>query len=169
MSTSDGIEERKRQVLSTSRLITFALIAGLVFFGTIAFVSRWAQQPGDLMVAYLAVGMSVLMIVVQAIFPQVMVANKRSEWLNPPAGQDRIDAARAPLELCMLFHTKRIMQCAMLEGAGFFCLIAYIITGQWWLYAIVFLLIAIMIFTLPTRPKLDQWIENQMQLLELSQ
>jgi len=168
MSQSNDFGEVKGQFLTTTRIITFALIAGLVFFGVIAFVIGSDKQPGDPLVAYMAGGFGIFSIVLQAVVPPMVVASTRDQQLKPSIREGRLEPSQATEKLCALFQTKQIIRNALLEGAGFFCLVAYIISVQWWLYGIVCVLIALMIFTLPTRGGLDHWIDDQMQLLELS-
>lgn len=168
MSQLDDIEQLKQRVLLTSRIITFALIGGVVAFGAVAFVIGSDKQPGDMLIAYMAAGFSVLMLVLRSIVPAIAVAAARDQQLKPSPGEDAVDRDQAESKLCQLFQTRQILRNALPEGAAFFCLVAYIITVQWWLYAIVFVLIALMVFSLQTRAQLDHWIDDQMQLLELS-
>jgi hypothetical protein len=116
----------------------------------------------------MAAGFAGIALVLQAFIPSLVVSANRSSYLNSQPRQDPRDRAEAEARLMPLFQTKHIIRMALLEGAAFFCLVAYLVSGLSWLYAIVAALVALMVVSLPTRSALDNWLEEQLQLLELS-
>jgi hypothetical protein len=63
-----------------------------------------------------------------------------------------------------VYRGRQIVGRAMLEGAGFFNTIAFIVDQNWWSLAIVGLLVFWMLMTFPTRTRVEQWIETQRML-----
>ena len=56
-----------------------------------------------------------------------------------------------------------IVGLALLEGAAFFNIIAYMIAGHIWSLGIVAGLVVIMLLSFPTRGRVAFWIEDRMQ------
>jgi hypothetical protein len=168
MSHSSDLEKTKQGFVLVSQIISFALIGGVVMFAAIAFLIGPNQPGGGPLVAYLAAGFAGIALVLQAFVPALVVSANRNSYLNSQPRQDPRDRAEAETRLMPLFQTKHIIRMALLEGAAFFCLVAYLVSGLLWLYAIVAALVALMVVSLPTRSALDHWLEEQLQLLELS-
>ena len=73
------------------------------------------------------------------------------------------------LKLWELFKTKTIIASAVPEGACFFCLIAFMLTGNFSLLFLVAGLLLLMILGFPTRTRIEHWVEARMAELEMKQ
>lgn len=69
--------------------------------------------------------------------------------------------------LLMSFQTRLIVRAALLEGAAFFNLIAFMIERQTWSFGIAGALAAINLSTFPSRDSVLYWIRQQLELMEL--
>jgi hypothetical protein len=66
-----------------------------------------------------------------------------------------------------LFQTRMIVGLALLEGAAFFNLVAFMTEGHWWTLIVVAVLLVWMLASFPTHGRLKQWIEDREQLKSL--
>jgi hypothetical protein len=162
----EGTDPRK--LVLTMQIICGALMMGLVTFGGIAITLGFNKQgpanQGELIVPLMGAGFAAIIIVVSLIVPpQVAKAGIRQITTIRP-----IDDI-SKLDLYMAYQTKMIVGCALLEGAGFFNLIGFIIGGQIWTLGIVGLLIAMMAVRFPTYERVDAWAEDQLRQLQANQ
>lgn len=160
-------QEPTSQAIQTAvaiQIIAGALIAGVVSFGLVAVFLTFGDQPDDPLLGYVAAGFSAVMLVMSLTIPS-LVARQQTREAFARAGDDE---ERARRNLYAAFQTKTIIGFAMLEGAAFFDLVAYMNTARTWVLAIAAALVAIMVSRFPTRGRIENWIENQMQLRDLA-
>jgi hypothetical protein len=147
------------------QIIAGALMVGVLSFGAYAVAAAFGKPPGEPLLAYIAVGFSAAAFIARMIVPPRVESELRKQAAESTKEiQDRDDRV---LRLAGVFQTRMILEYALLEGPCFFCLVAYIISTEWWLLAIVGVLLAIMAVGFPTRSKLENWADDQLQLLEL--
>jgi hypothetical protein len=65
-----------------------------------------------------------------------------------------------------LYQIQLIVGDAMLEGATFLQLIAYLLEGQPWSLAVAGLLVALLLLRTPVRTRVERWVERQQALVE---
>ncbi len=155
-----------RQLVRVMQIICGALMMGLLMFGVIASVIRFGN-PGKPVaafpiVSYLGAGFALQNIVLSFVIPSLSIKAtlKRMVSLRP------IEDLRK-LDLYGVYQTRMIIGCALLEGAGFFNLVAVIIDGHIWSFAVVAILIALMAMSFPTYERVDAWADDQLRLLQL--
>ena len=151
------------QHVRTMQIITFALIQGALMFGAIAFfIVGWPPQPqpqGQLpIISYLAWGMAVVEFLLSLIVPGLSLKSK----LKALTSKDDVSLVQA-------YSTKLIIQQALLEGAVFFNLVAYLIEHLWPSLVVAGALLTIMLVNTPTRTRVEEWIENIKLELETDQ
>jgi hypothetical protein len=142
---------------STAQVIAGALISGSLVFAAVAFVIGWGQPVGDPLLAYMAVGVSIIDLFASFVVPAIGT-NQNLKTLG------RQDGAVSTLDLFGVFQTRLIVRFALLEGAAFFCCIAYLSTRLWWSLATALVLIAMMAVVFPTRGRFDDWVRQQREL-----
>jgi hypothetical protein len=76
------------------------------------------------------------------------------------------DERQRQLALYGVFQQRTIIENAMLEGVSFLLIIAFIVTGQWWLLGAVGVLLALMAAWFPTKGRIENFIHEQSQHLE---
>jgi hypothetical protein len=165
------------KVLLTMRIIAVALIASVVTFGGIAsfivFGQPQAAQPvgqppaqnGAEIVMYLAMAFAAVAVVMSFVVPNLIAA----AGVKGVAKMAQDGTATGPKELfgrlLAVAQIKMIIALALVEGAAFFNLIAFIITKSLIPPAVVGALLLVMAIHFPTKFKLALWLEDQQRLL----
>jgi len=137
---------------ATAQIVAGALIGGTLVFAAIAFVIGWGQPPGDETLGFMAVGFSVIALIASFVATAVVT--------NQQLGSPRSGAV-STLGLFAVYQTRVIVRAALLEGAAFFCCIAYLSTRVWWTLATALVLVAVMALFFPTRGRFDDWVRGQ--------
>jgi hypothetical protein len=144
----------------TVQIVAGALILGTLIFAMISIVTAQGQPAGLEVIAYIAVGFSVLEGIVSFVAP-VLVANRRLQELREKPGKIPV------MDLFGVYQTQIIIRGALLEGGAFFCCIAYMSTQLWWTLATALVLMAIIAIFFPTRGRFDDWVREQRELQSL--
>jgi hypothetical protein len=157
--------------LHIMRIIIFALVNGLVIFLGIAVFIRLNNPPQPAnpnlpVVTFMALGFAVMDLLIHAILPNLTTAAGRRRILqgNGPTDASRLADDRG--QLCALYQTRMIIGAALLEGAAFFLLIAYLLEGQVICLATAVFFVALIASKFPTRAGVENWIEKQSYLLQ---
>lgn len=136
-------------------IIQLALMFGLISFAVVALVVRppqmQAEAPGIL--AYLAAGMFVLSLVLRSVLPGV-ASVKLVEQAMEKQPED-VRAAVVPA-----FMSKTIIGAAILEGAGFFNLVAYIVDEHWLSLVAAGLVLVVLAITIPSQAQFEEWADR---------
>jgi len=145
------------QVGRTSQIIAIALILGVCVFAgvaiTIAMGKKPDEQPGSIVVSSVAV----LFAVTAAMGSVVTRRRLTSSQVLQNAAAIREDYRRA---LAPIYSLRNVVSRALLEGAAFFNLIAYIVEGQMWTLGIVAVLVAMMAVPFPSQTDFENWAEQ---------
>jgi hypothetical protein len=176
--------EEVPKYVRVSQIIVGALVLGCVsFLGIVLAIGGPAvQQAGDagptLLLSYMALVFLVADIIARLIVPRLMIrAGRHSIACGTFAMPifDQSSAAQARREafeqmgdagrLLMLFQTKTIIAGAILEGATFFLLIAYMIERYTPVLVIAVAMIVAIAAHIPTSRGVIDWIEDQLRLL----
>jgi hypothetical protein len=136
-----------------SQIIAGALIAGVVAFACVAFFIAKGEPAKTPMIALMGAGMAVMMIVMRFVVPMVIVNNGKAQLKQTANNEQRS-------LLAGLYQTKMIIGMALLEGAAFFNLVAYIIEKQFWSYGVVAFLLGIMAISFPSQGQFESWAED---------
>lgn len=165
------------KVLRTMQIIAGALIAGVLSFAGVAsflvFGNAAAVQPGGQppavggseIVMYMAMGFAAVAVVMSFVVPNLISA----AGVKSVAKLAQDGTSTGPKELfgrlLGVAQTKMIIAMALVEGAAFFNLIAFIITKSLIPPAVVLGLLAVMAIHFPTKMKLANWLEDQQRWL----
>jgi hypothetical protein len=136
-----------------SQIIAGALIMGVVTFACVASFVAQGEPAKSPMIAFLGIGLAAMAVVVRFIVPTIIVNGGKARL------KEASDAERMS-QLAGLYQTKMIVGMAVLEGAAFFNLIAYIIEKQFWSYGVVALLLAVMAISFPSQGQFESWAEE---------
>ena len=151
------------QVVRVMQIVVFALISGVVVFAVIAAILSHGKPPGDPFLAYIARGFAVLMIVLRSVIPRVIVASQAQQLTAGLNVENDEDVNDVVTRLCGAYQSRVIMENAMLEGAAFFNLIAYMQATHTWSLGVAAALLAIMAIAFPTRGKVEAWVNEQLE------
>jgi hypothetical protein len=153
--------------LRTMLIIAIALVMGSVtFLGIALFIRNQpnAQPPQDMPVLlYVGAALSVGALVARLVFPDLIVAGQLSQRFTlPERAQPEphvIDRYFAPWP--SLYQLRLIVSGALMEGPAFFWLITYFLTGELVSLAAALFFILVLILQIPTRGRVESWIEKQ--------
>lgn len=169
MATSDRdipLESRVRVM----QIITLALAMGIVSFMIVAIVIRQqqGQPPATSMVTYLALGYAPIMLILQLSVPKMVsparkpASSSRLEDLAQPAASGLGDVGM----LCNIYQTRLIVAAALLEGAAFFALVAYLTEGNILTLIVAVVMLGCILARFPTVSKVERWIEQERQAMQ---
>ncbi len=157
--------------LLTLRIIWGALLfAPLMFLGIVVGVMRsgkiLAADPWTVTIPFgvLALAMSAGCLLLSAFLPGVLVTNGRKALAS---GKPMSSGRTQGLPdgdfggLLALYNTKTIVALALVEGATFFDVIAFMLEGKAIVLAAVVLLVAVQATRFPTRTGLESWLDDQ--------
>ena len=168
------------KALFTMRIIAGALIAGVLTFAGVASVVVFSQVPvaaqpggeppagpqdGSEILMYLAMALAAVAIVMSFVVSNLVSA----AGVKGVAKMAQDGTATGPKELfgrlLAVAQTKMIIALALVEGAAFFNLIAFISTKSLIPPAVVGALLLVMAIHFPTKFKLARWLEDQQREL----
>lgn len=148
--------------LRVMQIIAAALIVGVLFFAGITVAQTLDKPPGEPFLAYLAAGFAVMQVMLWGILPTVISCGACRQMRRTT---DLEETGRTSA-LVGIYQTKMIVAMALLEGAAFFNLIAYLVCAYWWSLAVAGGLTVLMVTGFPTRFRVDSWIETQQQAFD---
>lgn len=172
---TDLQRECLKAMARTMQVIVLALAAGVITFGVIAAVigpeAPGNAQQGPSIIAYLAGAVACVALVASIAVPALLVANARRRIV---AGRPAMPNPKLtiPPELgnvgpiAVVYQTRLIVGAAILEGAAFFNLIAYLLEGQLLSLVAAGVMLAALLSLFPTPSRLEDWIENQLRVIE---
>jgi hypothetical protein len=147
-------------LVRTMQIIVGALILGVANFAAIVvFMSRPGQAPpaNDRLLTYLSAGCAVVSVLASFIVPRLMAGPVRKSM----ASAEKPDNASVR-PLAQVFQTLLIVRCAILEGAAFFCLVAFMLEHDMIALAAAGLVTLLLAAQFPTASRLEAWIENEL-------
>ena len=158
-------------LLRNLQIIVVALAAGvLVFLVIIVFFLGTGMQPLDpgAVISLTMVALAFACVLARFIVPGLAVSSARQTiaqgtW-KPSVNQPNIPVPDTDEgKLAAVFMTKTILGSAMLEGAAFGNLVAYMLDGQVYSLVLGIVFMLAILVTFPTRDGLEQWIDQQMR------
>ncbi len=161
-------------VTRTTQVIVCALAMGLLTFSGFAIFKRMDQQPEDGIFLIIGVVFAAMAIVMRFVVPPLIVSAQRKQIAGmlpdvsrEPFAEDQQQAdSEAFRQLYGLFQLKTIIAAAILEGAGFMNLIAYMNEGQMTSLIVAFVVMALVLMLFPTRSGVENWIEGEIATIE---
>lgn len=164
----------RQHVVRRAQITRAMLMMGVVIFVGVAVVTAMGKPPKEPVMALIAAGFAVLATVARAIVVPLVIATQRRKIARamqlPATEHEGAADANEVIEkqLYMVWQiNKLILEAAILEGAAFFNLVAYIEERQWWSLAVAGSLLASMAASFPTRRRGEDWIRIQSELIEL--
>lgn len=140
-------------------IIASSLIAGVVAFGAFATLNR-PDQPQTSMMTMVLIAMVVMEAGAFVIAPGLMVRKAIAEL-----DHEGEDDESLKLKLAGIFQTRMIIRMALCEGAAFFACIVWMIEGNYIALGILLGLVLIQLILFPTRNTLENWIDEQLNLI----
>jgi hypothetical protein len=177
MITGEQREYLSKCVL-VMQIIVGSLAAGAVTFAVVVLVLRSQQQlnvPHDdsLLLSYIGILGAASAIAAWMIVPRLIVARARQEisegkttTLADDRGPSLTEGAKQIQPLVAMHQTRLIVGCALLEGAAFLNVVAYMLEGQLMNLVAVALLVLMIVVQIPTAGGLTSWIEDDLSTID---
>jgi uncharacterized membrane protein YbhN (UPF0104 family) len=140
-------------VVRTTQIIIGALMSGLVCFGGVALTSQSSTQNNQSILTIVAAGLALMQIMMWFVIPGLIVKSQLKTM------KDLSEADRMP-RLAQTFQTQKIIGAALLEGAGFFNWVAYMIDHQAITLGVVGTLMVLLASMFPTQGQYESWVEE---------
>lgn len=154
------------QQIKTMQIITFALIQGVVVFGAIAvFIAMSGDKPVASYMSWIGLALGMMMVVVRTIVGDFLTKGFRT-GLDSTVW-DEASEGHKNAKLIGNMQTKHIVETAILEAAAIFNCVAYMFEKNIISIVVVIALLILMAITFPSGTKVDQWVDNQKQLINL--
>ena len=168
-----------------AKIRVMQIIVGAMSFGCFCFLliailvsQNINKAPDQLILTYIALPIAAIILGVCAVSPVIIVsqgrkniqqklfsnANRVSE--NFTDDKMRKENSKAQM-LIALFQTKIFVASAILEGAVFFLLIAYMAEHSLLCISAAVVLLFLLIAQMPTTGRATYWIEDQLKLLDV--
>jgi hypothetical protein len=161
MSSPHELANFSKRIL-TMQIIAAALALGAFFFLVIVLVVRStghaAQPPATPLLTYIGIGFAVMALAASMFVPQLIVAGGLKNIVRRKGSTTAEDEI---VSLCFLYQTSMIQGLALIEGAAFFQIIAYLIEGQAASLIAAAILLVLMVLQIPHRARVEAWIERQ--------
>ncbi|MBN2477537.1 MAG: hypothetical protein JXB62_23220 [Pirellulales bacterium] len=178
---SDSWQNELSPVLRVHQIVVAALLTGCLMFLVITLVIGSSVAEGmeqeSTLITFTSLGFAVVALLVRTVVSGVIVARGRRSilrgtWRLPrgrdgqPISAEFIERTGDAGKLAVLSLQRTIVGAAVLEGAAFFTLVAYLIEQSPLALGAAALLIVGVGLHFPTQGRLVQWIADQLTLLE---
>jgi hypothetical protein len=169
MQLNDDQAQFLRAILRVLQVISAAMMSAVVtFLIVVVLILQEAAPAGPLVHTYPAVGLGIIALVAAFLVPhfvgggikKALVEGKRV--VLPPQFRAGPEVGIVG-NLLGLFQSRHIVGYAILEGAAFYGLIAYLLERQQASLIVVGLLLAAMLMRVPTRARLENWLEAELK------
>lgn len=166
MSTSPKPPTRS-QLVMTLQIIVFSMASGLVFFAVVATVvsSTGDEQPDpDAAHPFLSYGAYLLLAAAiggALVVPRLIVSGQVRQLAKHEKSKDELQGA-----LLSLYLTKTIIGVGILEGAGFFALICYMLEETFIPVPAAALAMLGILLHFPTASGIETWIERRVRAID---
>jgi hypothetical protein len=177
---SDAQKAALLPVARTLQIIVAALAIGVVtfFIVVLLIVKGEGQNAGggaaSPLITYIALGAAVAAAFLALTIPNMISARQRMEIASGKAGLRSQMSQMLPLKpefrelapLVAIYHARVIIFGALLEGAAFFNLIAYMIEHQMLSLVVAGCLLLMMLSQFPTPSRFENWIESEQRTID---
>jgi len=162
------------RMLYTARIIFFGLFSGVVTFLAVVYLVLSSQPmlEGEPLVTYIATGVGMLSVVLALVVPRMLgdgirnklVRGEEYQWPNPQWAPPEDVGEVGPLMAHAML--RMIVSVAILEGAAFFNIVAFVLERQTLSLIVTALLLFVMLLKFPKRSWLENWLHDEMRIIE---
>jgi hypothetical protein len=118
------------QTIRPMQVIVFALMSGVITFGAITMAITVGKPAGDTTMAFVAAAFGVGAILLSFVIPPIVGGVHAGQVFAKEGSTDPENIPNTVQQLAVSYQTKLIIGDAILEGAAFFNLVAYILAVQ---------------------------------------
>lgn len=167
-------EPQQQYVSATTRtlqVLVAALAGGVFMFASVATLIGPGQPKEGPFVTYMAMGFAAVAFVVWAVLPGVLSRRGRQDIVagRPILANAKLPGAEAAGDagaLVNLYMLRTIIAVAILEGAAFFNLVAYLLEANLLGLVDAGILFLMILMHIPTQNRIADWIQNELTTIE---
>ncbi len=158
-----------------SQIIAGSLIAGVVIFLVVVLFLVHGQGRGNVaagnfpILSLIAAGMLTTLAPMSVLMPrflnQASLGQLTAGTWKPPDGVNPATFGTVTDKLMAIYQTTLIIRLALLEGAAFMGVLAYLQEAQPWALGLVAVALAMMALSFPTRGRAQAWLDSQADAL----
>jgi hypothetical protein len=157
-------------VLRVAQILVLAMVAGVLVFGVITLVVGAGFQPmQDEAIISLAMVLFAITAVLARLFVPSLVTRTSCQQIVDRSGAAGMPGSGEPVvddnQLAALFLKEKIIANALLEGACFALLVAFMLEGQAYTLGLAVLLVIGLAAGFPTQSSLDNWLQDKRRML----
>ena len=152
MSVEGMTVGRQLQIICGAMIIA-VVIFGAIAFGTFAPGAPTLPGPAVPMVSLVSLAVAAMALVARMIFPTLIANGMRASLAEAD------DAGRQTI-LGKMYQSRTIVGMAVLEGAAFMNLCAYMTERRPWSFGVVAFLLAVMAVAFPSQAKFESWAHD---------
>ncbi len=156
------------QSVRTAQIICVAMAMGVATFAAVAIFLRAGKSPGESLLSYLAAAFSLGAGALSVVVPSFVTGNQSPDQSASAARGNQDESADDLIPLVALYQTRLIIGLALLEGAAFFCLAAFLLEGHWWTLAPAGILWVFILAQFPITGRIEQWCRQQRENASLN-
>lgn len=174
----DGLQ--KEQILGAARImqiIMTAMIMGVLFFAAIVLLiggeAPENEDGGIFVITVIAVCFAMVALVAARLVPPIIQRNMRRNIIDGAQINNNISAEQAAKMgdtklLTINYQTTMIVGAAILEGAAFMNLAAYMLERQTVGLFVAATMVTAMFFKFPTVMQAENWIADELEIIKAS-
>jgi hypothetical protein len=154
---SESQRAELKSQLRVMQIIVGALALGVINFLVVVLVIATKNEAGPVdvpLLTYLSAGVAAAAAFASIVVPMILAGSVRRSFSNDTDGTN----IRA---LAQIYQTQLIIRCAILEGAAFFCIVAYMHERHVIGLIAAGLLLLMLLAQFPTASRLEAWVENE--------
>ncbi len=170
------VERLIGQSVRTLQIIIFALVAGIVMFTIFVVCNPPAANlpapPKNPGFDYFAIGLFAAGLLASMIVPRLIIGAQVPK-IADGTWMPRVGASAQPpgfdtdsAKLLAIYATSKIVSAALLEGPAFAATSAFMIGRNPAMLAVVVVAVAILVIMIPTRSRVQQWLERQQHYID---
>jgi len=168
---SDAQQKYLNALTPTLQVLVAALAGGVFMFAGVATFIGPEQPEEEPFLTYMGAGFAAVAFVVWAVLPGLIVSRARQAIVagRPMLVNSKLpgaEEARDAGSLGNLYMLRMIVAVAILEGAAFFNLVAYLLEANLWSLVITGILLAMILMHIPTRNKITDWVLGELTTIE---
>ncbi len=154
------------------QIIQGAIVAGALIYAIVAFVLRQsgamkghAEQP---IVSYVMSAFAIMALIQFPIMTRRIVKENRRKMAGgvPSTASTEAKSTSDTAELLASFQTSMIVGAAIVEGATFGLIVAFLLDATSWTLIGAIALSAVNALQFPTRTRLERWLDEQRELIQ---
>jgi hypothetical protein len=156
------------------QIVAAAMAGGVLIFLAVVVILVWQKdggRPDGRLLTYIAVAFAIVAVFAWSIVPSVIAGQLRQPIVDGSAtrrGSKSDHGAESGniRPLTAIYQTRLIIGSALLEGAAFFCLVAYLLERQPLSLVVAVLFCLLLVSQIPSVARVESWVAGEVAIIE---